>query len=136
MKITWNFTDTAGRIASEVLVPGGREGAEGFSVETAGIIQEADFPRAAAITVFARGNVRSAITWSVNRLFLNPVSAQQFTLTRGRLVGTKGDLRIEMQGALGSGVITFANCACAVASANHQGLTAFARYQFIGGRIV
>jgi len=137
MKITFNYVDTTGKGAIEILAPGGREGPSDFQVDAKGATQLVEPVRAAAAVVFARGNAQTSVKFSVARLFTNYVSAEQHVLDRARLVGLRGDLQCELQGQFGGGgIVIFQDCTCVQSSGSYLGLTAISQYTFLGGKIL
>lgn len=138
MKILFRWNDVNGRPSTEQLSAGGREGPSGLDIQSQGEAQVAAYPDSAAVEVFARFNAQTTVSFSVTRLFANSVSADQFILGRGRLVGQKGNLEFTLEnsaGGGGGGLVTFADCCCVAARARGIGVSAIATYQFVGGRI-
>ena len=138
MRITFLYTKQPGdRAASLILCNGGVEGPSKFLRDGEGIIQVVPYPRADEPGIFGRGNRTSTVSFEVNRTFGNIISAQTYVADVGAIEGLDGQLRLELPNNFGgfTGVRWVRFAACQHVRAMFEGVTAYASFVFIGGKM-
>jgi len=136
MKITFQHTDLNGRAGSTIICAGTSDGPSDMSIDGEGLLQLVQFPRAAEIKPFGRGNKQTTVAFGINRTFSTLVSAELYSVDLHAVEGLDGILRMDMGsqfgGLAGQRLLT---CGCQRARSHLEGVTVFAQFVFVGGAL-
>ena len=100
------------------------------------LVQEAQFLRAQKIKMFARGNRKTTVSFTVKRLHDSIQAAQVFMIQHYNLLPSEGTLRLKMiSDSGGAQNLTMEDSVLGAVLYWHVGKTTFFRYSIEGGKI-
>lgn len=127
--MTISFTPAGGTAVT--LAGLGREAAQDFALSFSDQVQSAALARAAAVTLYNRGNRSTSLSWSTARSHASQIAAENFMFDHVAEItpGITGELVCDMA-ALNS--VTFSPAVVRISASRHIGLTTFHTYEAQG----